>query len=923
MIGQTIAHYEILEQIGTGGMGAVYRALDKKLRRDVAIKVLPAELASNPERLERFKREALAVASLNHPNIVTIFSVEESGAQSFIVMELIQGRALNAMIPKGGFQVERFLEIAIALAEALEAAHEKGITHRDLKPGNVMIEDSGRVKVIDFGLAKLAPFSDPNGTDPLSQLPTVAVTLEGRVLGTPSYMSPEQVDGKLVDHRSDIFSLGILFHEMLTNQQPFKGESNMSIMSSILKDSAESVSELRPEIPTEISRLVQRCLYKNPSERFQTILNVRNELRDIQRDLLTGSITSLRNTAPKRSAGPKPAIATTAAILMIVVSFAAYLLRPGNSKKHTPSAPASNASRSTPVGPPLPITYETGAEEWPSWSWDDTHIVYSAPGEADVRDLYLRSSSRSEPAQRLTTTDTDEFQPVLSPDSSTVYFVRLEQAGNRKEMTDAIYGIFMTGSGEKVGIWKRNLTTGEEKQLVHGAFHPTISKSGRLAYEMPYSINELYPRIWISNADGRNAFVVSREKELQNVLHLEPTWSPDEKWIAFQRRGGGFGKAKIYVVNVDTQEMHPVTGEDDMYEIDPAWSGSGRYIYYSGQRHGAINIWRVALDENAKPLGPPEPVTSGGGNDIQGAGAHLSDRLVYAQQKYNSDIWSLPVNPVTGKATGEPKLLVKTDREDSRGVIAKHHQWIAFNSNRDGSMNIWIQDLDTGRSWPLTRGPKDGEIGGDYQPNWSPDDRSLVFFSFRSGSGDIYRIELDDAGQPAGDPSQPRQLTTHSSNNLNPFFSPDGTRIVYMSDRSGLYETFLINPDGSNERRLSDQRTGGHFLPWIRGGVLQSSVIDDKRFWVALHEDRPPVAIAPITAKVGGHTSFNPTETIAIDLESHKTMKVIDLGTGATESLFEFPDKGTRIDYPVWSPDGTRVTFDRADPEGGDLWLLE
>ena len=923
MIGQTIAHYEVLEQIGTGGMGAVYRAFDKKLRRDVAIKVLPAELASNPERLERFKREALAVASLNHPNIVTIFSVEESGDQSFIVMELVQGRALNAAIPKGGFQVERFLEIATALAEALAAAHEKGITHRDLKPGNVMIEDSGRVKVIDFGLAKLAPFQAPSGTGALSQLPTVAATLEGRVLGTPSYMSPEQVDGKTVDHRSDIFSLGILFHEMLTNQRPFKGESNMSIMSSILKDSAESVSEVRPEIPTEISRLIRRCLHKNPSERFQTILDVRNELRGIQRDLLTGSITSLRNIAPKRPASRKPALVATAAILVIALSFAAYFLIGGNTKNHPSPASASNVSRSAPAGAPQPITYETGAEEWPSWSWDDTHIVYSAPGEADVRDIYLRSSSGSEPVRRLTTTDTDEFQAVLSPDNNTVFFVRLEQAGERKEMSDAIYGVFSADKDEKVGIWKRNLSTGEEKQLVYGAFHPSISKSGRLAYEMPYSDGNMYARIWISNADGRNTSIVSREKEFQNVLHIEPAWSPDEKWIAFQRRGGGFGKAKIYVLNVDTQEMHPVTGEDDMYEIDHTWSGSGRYIYYSGQRHGAINIWRVALDKDAKPLGPPEPVTSGGGNDIQGAGAHLSDRLVYAQQKYNSDIWSLPVNPVTGKATGEPKRLVKTDREDSRGAIAKHHRWIAFNSNRDGSMNIWIQHLDTGQSWPVTRGPRDGEIGGDYQPNWSPDDRSLVFFSFRSGSGDIYRIDLDADGQPVGDPMKPQQLTTHASNNLNPFYSPDGTRIVYMSDRSGLYETFLINPDGSNERRLSDKRTGGHFLPWIRGGVLQGSLIDEKPFWVALHEDRSPVTIAPVLAKVGGHTSFNPSETMAIDLESHKTMRVIDLATGAAESLFEFPDKGTRIDYPVWSPDGTQVTFDRADPEGGDLWLLE
>ena len=251
--GQTLLHYRITAKIGAGGMGDVYRAHDSKLGREVALKVLPVEMASDPQRLERFQREARAVAALNHSNIVTIYSVEEADGVHFLTMELVQGRSLDGLIPENGFTPERLLELAGPIAEALSQAHQRGITHRDLKPANVMVSEEGLVKVLDFGLAKL---NESGSESNLTQLATEALlTQDGMVLGTLPYMSPEQVEGKPVDHRSDIFSLGILFYEMATGVRPFGGDSRAALMSAILKDTPSTLVESRRDLPRQLSTM--------------------------------------------------------------------------------------------------------------------------------------------------------------------------------------------------------------------------------------------------------------------------------------------------------------------------------------------------------------------------------------------------------------------------------------------------------------------------------------------------------------------------------------------------------------------------------------------------------------------------------------------------------------------------------------------
>lgn len=273
LIGRALTHYRITAAIGAGGMGEVYRATDSKLGRDVALKVLPAEMALDPERLARFQREARAVAALNHPHIVTVFSVEEDAGVHFLTMELLEGQALDRRIPAGGLPVDRIMEIANALTEALAAAHDKGIVHRDLKPANVMVSDDGRVKVLDFGLAK-----DVRTDSSTDVTRTSGETKAGIVMGTPAYMSPEQVTGRAVDHRTDIFSLGVILYEMATGQRPFHGDSPAELASSILRDTPKPAATIRPELPANFQNVIERCLQKDPHARLQSARDVRSAL---------------------------------------------------------------------------------------------------------------------------------------------------------------------------------------------------------------------------------------------------------------------------------------------------------------------------------------------------------------------------------------------------------------------------------------------------------------------------------------------------------------------------------------------------------------------------------------------------------------------------------------------------------------------
>jgi len=287
--GTRLGDYEVVSLIGAGGMGEVYRARDTRLGRDAALKILPQPALADEERRERFNREARAVAALNHPNIVTIYGVSEIGSTTCLAMELVDGRPLSASIPVGGIPPARLLPLAIQLADAVSAAHQRGIVHRDLKPANVMVTGEGRVKVLDFGLAKL---KEQASVSALTTMPRGSSTAEGRILGTVAYMSPEQAEGKAVDHRSDLFSLGIVLYEMATGRAPFQGESSLAILSAILRETPAAVTDLNPALPRELERLIRRCLAKDPEQRYQSAKDLRNELEELKREIDSGEVVA-------------------------------------------------------------------------------------------------------------------------------------------------------------------------------------------------------------------------------------------------------------------------------------------------------------------------------------------------------------------------------------------------------------------------------------------------------------------------------------------------------------------------------------------------------------------------------------------------------------------------------------------------------
>ena len=304
MVGRQIQQYQLLEKLGAGGMGEIYKALDTRLNRTVAIKVLPSAKSGDPDRRRRFLQEAQAASSLNHPSIITIHDVISEGDTEFMVMEYVQGKTLNDLIPKGGLRVPLLIKYALQMADALSTAHIAGIVHRDLKPANAMVTESGLVKILDFGLAKLTdrgPVPD-TGDDRTRTIANVApMTVEGSILGTVSYMSPEQAQGKKVDTRSDIFSFGAVLYEMATGVRAFEGESSLSTLSAILRDEAKPMSTVAPDVPPQLETVIQRCLRKNPDDRWQSMKDVQGALSALKRESDSGSLYTTRVTAP---AGP-------------------------------------------------------------------------------------------------------------------------------------------------------------------------------------------------------------------------------------------------------------------------------------------------------------------------------------------------------------------------------------------------------------------------------------------------------------------------------------------------------------------------------------------------------------------------------------------------------------------------------------------
>ena len=415
MVGRTISHYEILEKLGEGGMGVVYKAKDTHLDRFVAIKVLPPERVTDPERRRRFMQEAKAASALNHPNIITIHDIASESGRDFIAMEYVAGKALNQVIARKGLPLSEALKYAVQIADALAAAHAAGIIHRDLKPGNVMIggapERAGFVKVLDFGLAKLTDkveAGEREFTETMRQ-DAAPSTEEGVILGTVAYMSPEQAEGKKVDVRSDIFSFGAVLYEMLTGRRAFQRDSKLSTLTAILREEPTAAGEIVDGLPGEVERIIARCLRKNPSRRFQTMPDLKAALEDVKEESDSGSLGTA--TAPRQPR--RRGLAWAALAPAVLVAGGALWFGSRGNKPPEPTLAA------------LPLTTYPGNEAQPSFSPDGSQVAFVWDGpKQDNFDIYIKVVGAAGDPLRLTTNPAPDYAPAWSPDGRWIAFLR-------------------------------------------------------------------------------------------------------------------------------------------------------------------------------------------------------------------------------------------------------------------------------------------------------------------------------------------------------------------------------------------------------------------------------------------------------------------------------------------------------------------
>ena len=942
MIGRTLSHFKVTAELGAGGMGKVYRAEDSKLGREVAIKVLPAELAADPERMARFAREAKVLASLNHPNIAAIYSFESSAFQPpaashqlpagaeeaasregggprpqdpttsgppvhFLVMELVEGKTLDAVIAPEGMTLDDFFELAVPLAEALAVAHEKGITHRDLKPANIMVSRDGRVKILDFGVAKLRSEATARLSD---EVVTEELTTAGRIIGTVPYMSPEQIKGDPLDGRSDLFSLGVLLYQMTTCRYPFTGAKSAEILASILKDRPPLANELRAELPRQLGRIISHCLEKDPKRRFQTATDLRNALADLEKDVELGeapSDTAVATTpevvqapATEKSSRRSEGLIAIALIVIFGILFAwqRFRDRPQGEESQVGQTAGESAGPGLTARRLSQLTFGEELEEWPAFSPDGSGVVYSAEVDGFMN-LFLRTLVDGE-TQRLTRSDRDDIQSTWSPNAQTIVFVRSSAAGARLEPGDVL-GWYLLGGD----LWRLDPASGQQEKIVEDAFNPAFSPDGaRIAMDADWAGPH---RIWSTDSRGRNPKQLTTDTS-EAVTHTHPSWSPDGSQIAFRKISNTI--SDIAVLDLATGSVVQVT-DDEYVDMNPAWSPDGNHVYFSSYRGGGLNIWRIPVTVTGEAAGPAEQLTTGAGTDLQVTLSPDGKQVAFSVLRLNSDLWSLPVDAVTGLASGPPEPVVSTTREDSRGSWSPDSTRLAFNSDREGTMNIWLLSLAEDDTQRVTQG-----AGGDYQPRFSPDGATLVFFSARSGNNDIWKVDIDTG--------ELTQLTRHPGLDVNPFFSPDGRWIAYQSDADGRLEVWLMNSDASELQALTSVGTSGHFLLWSDDSsslLFRSGVGSEAKMYSVEVSNRQLTEHPSVFS--GAHMSYSPNRDLILDVAGHKTLWLYPVNGDERRLAFEFSDPAIRIDYPTWSPDGTRVIFDRADPQGGDVWLLE
>jgi serine/threonine protein kinase len=781
-LGRSLMHYRIVEKIGEGGMGIVYRALDTHLNRPVAIKVLPLEIVADPDRRVRFVQEARAASALNHPNIVQVYDIDQSDGTDFIAMEYVSGKRLDELIPRKGMRLNDALKYSVQIADALAAAHAAGIVHRDLKPANVMVTEKGLVKVLDFGLAKLTESAEKDQSGTTETLEPR--TEEGTILGTVTYMSPEQAEGRKVDARSDIFSLGSVLYEMVTGQKAFQGTSKMSTLSAILHQEPKPVSAITPTIPSDLERLINRCLRKDPAKRFQHMDDLKVGLDEIKVDLESGR--SQVAQARVRYFRPMWLVFGVFALIFSIAAGSYWLLR---------KQPAESGAAPTVV----PLT-AYGAEIC-SFSPDGTQVAFAWNGEKqDNWDIYVKQIG-VEPPQRLTFDPAMDFSPAWSPDSQFIAFLR------RLSPTKmALILVPQRGGQERVL---------EELDSDHWSYEeltpPYLTWTpDSKCLVLPSSLTRK------KEAEGLILFsVTTSEKKTLTTLppapfDTAPAFSPDGRTLAFTRNEPPLRKA-IYFLQLG-KDYEAQGGPPKLVTegFGAAWTPDGGDIVFCSKVPGREGLWRMAASVSGRPvrLGFGLDAVSSPAVSVRG------NRLAYGVAKGVQSVYRVDLEGPDRKP-GIPSRFISSNMIDRTPAYSPDGKNISFHSNRSGFWEIWVCDSDGSNAHQLTslRG-EDNDTS-----TWSPDGRSIAFGLTVAGRSRLFVLN-SNGGQPRSLMSDPR------GGELHPYWSRDGRSIYFRSMRSSSSaiwkipatggEAIQVTPDGHG-RDLPQESPDGKFLYYCNG----------------------------------------------------------------------------------------------------------
>ena len=748
--GTRIGPYEILSQLGQGGMGAVYRARDTKLDREVAVKVLLRNLAEDADALARFEREAKAVASLSHPNILAIHDFGPHGGSVYAAMELLEGETLRDRLKEGALPVSKSIELALQISRGLAAAHDKGITHRDLKPENIFLTDSG-VKILDFGLARTTPRTEEG-----AEVATMSLATEpGRVMGTVYYMAPEQVRGQPVDARTDIFAFGAVLYEMLTGKRAFQAATPVETMNAILKEDPPSLSDSSRSVSPALERLVLRCLEKRPEDRPRTVHDLAIALDAIS----TGSTRTWDATAVAGAATRKARRRRLLERAGLVAAGAALTL----------GAAALHGLLNPPEEPVIP-SYRwmsfSGRDSSPAVSPDGRTVAFASDRDGQLR-IWLKQVSGE--AEAPLTDGPDDF-PRFSPDGSEILFAR--------------------ASGDGRSLYRAAVLGGEARRVVENATEGDWAPDGaRIAFLRLKSENgATVSTVGVVARDGSNP------REVANVPAglRAPRWSPDGRTLAMVTSSGSLlagAQQPVVLVDVRSGETQAIPAPDPRRTLSaPAWAADRELVYLQAESVAAAagSAGRLVFQDadsgevRARLWSPSTAQVL----DILGDGRVVFDTRSPRQNLRETVLGTL------GEGT-EARWLSRGESTDRQPVYSPDGDSVAFSSNRGGGMNLWVVSTSTGRLRRIT--------GSDL--NWDPGftrDGRIMWSSNRSGNYEIWTADSDG--------SAARQITRDGGNAENPTATPDGEWIVYSSgnpEKAGLWK---IRVDGTQATHLFEGR---------------------------------------------------------------------------------------------------------------------